>query len=141
MVVYRRVAAPVPFGICMWLFTGKSWGMKRILVPVFQQRVSPVFDSCRRLLVIDVEDDKEVDRKEIYLDNLTLAERISIIRRLNAAVVICGGISEPLNQLLVDLKIRLIKGVAGNVSDVVWAFLGDELDDPRFFMPGRRTTV
>ncbi len=115
--------------------------MKRILVPIFQDRVSPVFDSCRRVLVIDVDDGKEIDRQEIYLDNLTLIERISIFRRLNAAVVICGGISETLNQLLDDLQIQLINGVAGEVKEVVGAFLGDKLDDPRFFMPGRRNTV
>ena len=115
--------------------------MKRILVPVFQERVSPVFDSCRRVLVIDVEDGKEIDRQEIYLDSLTLAERIAILRRLKAAVVICGGISETLNQLLDDLHLQLIHGVAGEVNEVVGAFLHDELNDQRFFMPGRRTTV
>jgi predicted Fe-Mo cluster-binding NifX family protein len=115
--------------------------MKRILVPIFQERVSPVFDSCKRLLVIDVEAGKEIERKEIYLDNLTLAERVSIIRRLGAAVVICGGISETLNQQIDDLHIELINGVAGDVNEVVWAFLCNGLDDPRFFMPGRRTTV
>jgi predicted Fe-Mo cluster-binding NifX family protein len=110
--------------------------MKRIIVPFFQERVSPVFDSCRRILVIDIEDGREVDRKEIYLDNLTLPERISILRRLGASAVICGGISEALSRMLGGIHIRLVNGVAGGVDEVVCAYLNDELESPRYCMPG-----
>ncbi|MGD8367207.1 MAG: hypothetical protein PVG78_06185 [Desulfobacterales bacterium] len=114
--------------------------MKRILVPIFQERISPVFDSCTRVLVITVQDGKEIDRDQIYLDNLTIEERIPILRRLQPSVVICGGISEELSQILEQLHIGLICGVAGNVNDVVKAFLSKKLNDPLFFMPGFKTT-
>jgi predicted Fe-Mo cluster-binding NifX family protein len=55
-------------------------------------------------------------------------------------VVICGGISEELSQILEQLHIGLICGVAGNVNDVVKAFLSKKLNDPLFFMPGFKTT-
>jgi predicted Fe-Mo cluster-binding NifX family protein len=115
---------------------GNPSGMKRIVVPIFQQRVSPVLDSCRRILVIDIENGAEVDRKEIYLDNLTLGERISILRRLKASAVICGGISETLSRMLSDTPVRLINGVAGSIDEVVCAYLNDEIESPRYFMPG-----
>jgi predicted Fe-Mo cluster-binding NifX family protein len=114
--------------------------MKRILVPIFQERISPVFDSCTRILIIDVERGKECARDQLYLDNLTLDERIPILRRLKPSVVICGGISEELSRILDQLHIRLISGVAGNVDEVVQAFLTKKLDDPLFFMPGVRAT-
>lgn len=114
--------------------------MKRILIPIFQERISPVFDSCTRILIIDIQGGAECARDQLYLDNLTFDERIPILRRLKPSVVICGGISQELSQVLEQLHIRLISGVAGNVNEVVRAFLAKKLDDPLFFMPGFKAT-
>ena len=112
--------------------------MKRILVPIFQDRVSPVFDSCTRILVIDVQGKREIDREAIYLDSLTIAERVPILRRLKPSVVICGGISEEMDRILDLLDIHLVQGVAGNVDEVVEAYLLNRIDDPLYCMPGFR---
>jgi len=32
--------------------------MNRIAIPVFKSRVSPVFDSCARLLVVDLDENQ-----------------------------------------------------------------------------------
>ncbi len=40
--------------------------MLRIAVPIFQNRVSPVLDSCERLLVIDIEKESEIENARSF---------------------------------------------------------------------------
>lgn len=113
--------------------------MIRIAIPIFRTRVSPVFDSCTRVLLIDTEHNREVDRKEIYLDALSLTERLTILRRSKVAAVICGGIGEVLETMLAGAKIDLICDIAGEVDRVLAAYLSGQLDEPGFYLPVNRT--
>jgi hypothetical protein len=40
-------------------YTRSPTTMERIAIPVFESRVSPVLDFCRRLLVIDIDGEKD----------------------------------------------------------------------------------
>ncbi|MFO7986248.1 MAG: NifB/NifX family molybdenum-iron cluster-binding protein [Desulfatiglandaceae bacterium] len=113
--------------------------MAKVGIPIFQSRVSPVFDTCTRLLLITFEQDREIERTEIYLDKLPLTERVNILRQLDVTVLICGGISDLLYNMLSNLKIRLITGIAGKADQVFDAFISNHLHEPRFFMPGYKT--
>jgi len=55
--------------------------MIRIAIPVFQDRISPVLDACTRLLIVDLDKNVEIEREEIYLDDLSLAERLTIFKK------------------------------------------------------------
>jgi len=102
-------------------------------------RVSPVFDTCTRILVVDIETDREIDRKEIYLDALSLTERVTILRKSGVHTVICGGISGTLANMLTGAKIVLISDISGEIEPVLAAYLDESLDNSRFLMPGART--
>jgi predicted Fe-Mo cluster-binding NifX family protein len=108
----------------------------RVGIPIFQQRVSPVFDSCTRVLLVDIEDDREIDRKEIYLDDLSLTDRVKILSKSKVSAVVCGGISEILETMMSGAGIDLICDITGEVDQVLAAFLARGLDEPRFHMPG-----
>ena len=113
--------------------------MAKLGIPVFQSRVSPVFDTCTRLLVITYEQDHEIDRSEVYLDKFSITDRLTILRDLGITVLICGGISDTLYQMLKETKIRLIAGIAGQANQIFDAFLSDHLHEPSFLMPGNKT--
>jgi len=108
----------------------------RIAIPIFRLRVSPVFDSSTRILFIDIEKDREVDRKEIYLDELSLTERVRIFQKSGITTVICGGISDVMESMLSRVKIDLISNISGEIEQVLAAYLTKRLDNPRFLMPG-----
>ena len=112
--------------------------MKRVVIPIFQHRVSPVLDSCRHMFIIDIEQDTEVDRENIYLGEMSLTERCDIFAKLEVTIVICGGVSEVFANMLMGLNIRLFNGIAGEIDDVITAFLNKCLDKPKFYMPGFR---
>jgi predicted Fe-Mo cluster-binding NifX family protein len=113
--------------------------LTRAAIPVFRKRVSPVFDSCSRILLVDIEKGREVDRKEIYLDALPVTERVMILRKFQVGAVICGGISSLLENMLISAKIDLISDISGEIDTVLEAYRAKKLDRPRFHMPGRRT--
>jgi hypothetical protein len=50
--------------------------MIRVAVSIFKSRVSPVFDTYTRLVIIDFAQGKEIQRQEIYLGKLSLSERV-----------------------------------------------------------------
>ena len=110
--------------------------MIRIAIPIFHQRVSPVLDTCTRLLIIDYEGQAEVDRREVAFDGYTLAERFEIVKKLNPDAIICCGISEAFDRMFQATGIRLICGIVGDVQQVAEAFLCNRLDAPCFWMPG-----
>lgn len=113
--------------------------MAKLGIPVFRSRVSPVFDTCTRLLVITYEQDQEIDRSEVYLDRFSITDRVTILRDLGITVLICGGISDTLYRMLKGAKIRPITGIAGQADRVFDAFLSDHLHEPSFLMPGYKT--
>jgi predicted Fe-Mo cluster-binding NifX family protein len=110
--------------------------MVRVAIPKFKSRVSPVFDTCKRVLLVDIEQQREIARSEIYLDEFSLTERVNILHKSQITSIVCSGISEMLQNMLKKLQIDLITGIAGEVDEVVDAYMAEQLDDPKFYMPG-----
>jgi predicted Fe-Mo cluster-binding NifX family protein len=110
--------------------------MATIAVPIFKSRISPVFDTCTRLLLIEFEDGREITRKELDLDRFSFRERQKVLENNDVAVVICGGISDVFHAILSNSNILLICGICGNVDEVIKAHFEGQLDNPCFFMPG-----
>lgn len=110
----------------------------RVAIPIFKMKVSPVFDSCTRVLLVDIENNREVDRKEIYLDALSLTERVTILLKTGVSVVICGGISDVMEKILIGSKIDLITRITGEIEYVLKAYLTRGIYRSRFHRPGFR---
>jgi len=110
--------------------------MIRVAIPTFQDRVSPVIDSCAHLLIIEIDQSDEVERKNVYWGDMSLAERCKILQKIDVHIVICGGISETFANMLRSLDVRLINGIAGDIEAVLSAYKGDQLNSPAFYMPG-----
>jgi len=110
--------------------------MTKVAIPTFQKRVSPVLDTCKHIVVINVKNGSEIDREGIFLGDMSLDERCRVFEKLGVSVIICGGISEAFGKILKRIKLRLINGIAGEVEDVLSAYLGGFLDNPKFYMPG-----
>ena len=120
---------------CFHLWIG-FFNMVRIAIPIFKARVSPVFDTCTRILLIDFENNRQIAQKELDIDNFSLQERLQILEKNDVAVIICGGISNVFHAILSNSNILLISGISGNVEEVIKAHFDGRLDDPCFFMPG-----
>ena len=110
----------------------------RIAIPIFRNKVSPVFDSCARVFLVDIEANRETDRKEIYLDALGLTERVTLLLKSGVDTIICGGISDVMERLLMGAQIDLISDITGEIDHVLTAYLEKKLDQAQFHIPGFR---
>ena len=111
----------------------------RIAIPVFNRRISPVLDECSQLCIFDCERKKAVRRHNVWVEDLSLSERVTILVNLDVKVIICCAVTGALHQLIQSKKIRIIADRVGVVEEVLEAFLSDRLDDPYFLMPGYKT--
>jgi predicted Fe-Mo cluster-binding NifX family protein len=112
--------------------------MERVAIPVFGSRVSPVLDSCQRMVVIDIEDGREIRRQEISVEKMSVYERIEIIARWGIRKVICAGISDVMCKFLAGKNIVIASGIAGEFEKIINAYICNRLDDECFVMPGKR---
>jgi predicted Fe-Mo cluster-binding NifX family protein len=111
--------------------------MERIAIPVFESRVSPVLDSCRRMVIIDIDGDYEVGRQDVIFEKVSSSERIEIIGRWGIRKIICAGISDIMCRFLAGKDIAVVSGIAGEIENIINAYICNRLDDECFIMPGR----
>ncbi|MFH0965685.1 MAG: NifB/NifX family molybdenum-iron cluster-binding protein [Planctomycetota bacterium] len=105
-------------------------------MPIWNGRISPVFDTAQRLLVCDLEKGEVLSRREEDIRAGTPDCRVTQLTRHGIDALVCGAISRPLAGMVVASGVRLVPFVAGAVDDVLRAFVAGELPDPAFLMPG-----
>ena len=108
----------------------------RIAIPVWEGKVSPVFDTALRLLVVEAEDQGEISRFEIYLDEQDLSRRCFRMQGMEVDILICGAISRPFSRMLTASGIEVIREISGHAEEVLQAYLKGNLFHPKFLMPG-----
>ena len=110
----------------------------RTAIPIAEGRISPVFDVARRLLLVDIENGREVRRTEKVLEEVELAALARRVAELGADVLICGAISRPLEAMLLSTGVEVIPQTCGPVEDVLRAFISGQLTEQAFVIPGCR---
>lgn len=111
----------------------------KIAIPVWNDRISPVFDSASRLLVVEIEGRKENARFETHLHDQDVSRRCARVRDLGIHTLICGAISLPYVRGLSAGGILVLSERSGRAEDILRAYVDGNLFDPKFLMPGSRT--
>ncbi|HNR12595.1 MAG TPA: NifB/NifX family molybdenum-iron cluster-binding protein [Thermodesulfobacteriota bacterium] len=111
-----------------------------IALSYWHNRIVPVFDVASSLLLVKVEDGREVERKKIFLHQYGPLLRSQELVELEVDVLICGAVSDSLDRSLTLSGIRVFDFVCGPVADVLDAFLTGSLKNEQsakaFAMPG-----
>ena len=110
--------------------------MAKVAIPIFRSRVAPVFDYCVRVSVFDIGHNRQIERGELYLGTLAPTARVGALMKEGVTTLICGGISDALDKLLQTSGISVIGDIAGPVKEVLEAFMSDQIDEPKYCMPG-----
>ena len=108
----------------------------KIAIPTWNGRVSPVFDTASRLIVVEAAGQGEYSRFETDISEHFVPSKVMRLTGLGVDTLICGAISRPLAYMMTTAGIRLIPWISGQVEDVLQAFLTGTLFDLRFMMPG-----
>ena len=110
----------------------------KIAVSIWNQRVAPVFDVAREILLVDVVAGQWIDEKqEVLPGDLPLQKALRLVE-LAADALICGAISRPLMAMIAGYGIQVVPYVAGPAAAVIRAWCRDGLDGETFGMPGCR---
>ena len=110
----------------------------RIAVPIWVDKVSPLLDTASKLLINEIENQKEVSRFEAFLLEQDMPRRFHFIQGLNINVLICGAVSRQLSGMLSASEIKFISGISGPAEKVLEAYLQGTLLKSGFFVPGRK---
>ena len=104
----------------------------RLAIPIWNDRISPVFDAAGRLLLVDIEQGRERARWEEVLSDVMPSHRMWRLAELGVNALICGGISRPLLTLLADSGISVFPWTAGPVDgdeEMIFTVPQGKLDD------------
>ena len=110
-----------------------------IAIPVWGNRVSPVFDAATAVRVIAVRNGREVGRRDASRANPLIGARAAHLLGIGVDVLICGAISNPQALLVRAAGIRVVPWVSGDADTVLAAYLAGERIEERFALPGCRT--
>ena len=109
-----------------------------LAVPIWQDRVSPVFDTASRLLVVHHGRAGELGRKEVAIGAVPSDGLARSIVDLGVDVLLCAGISGPLRRMLERGGVRVEGDLCGEVEALLRAFRAGKWRDAEFRMPGYR---
>lgn len=108
-----------------------------VAITVWENRISPVFDSAETLLIAEVRG-REVVAGKTQVFHIDMAARLmQLLRHHKVGVLICGALCVGSTALLEAHGIQVIPFMAGDAAQVLARYArGEDLSD--FSMPGCR---
>ncbi|MFP4225789.1 MAG: NifB/NifX family molybdenum-iron cluster-binding protein [Desulfobacterales bacterium] len=102
--------------------------MKKILIPIFGNDISPRFDLTAEVYIINVDENSRYqDERIIVLPQISAEHLCHLILTENVHVVICGGIEDEYYQYLAWKRITVYDSVIGPWHTAVSRYLDNSL--------------
>lgn len=108
----------------------------KVAVTVWDGRVSPVFDVSREVVILTLQNGTVIARRSENIEAPTAALKLDRLVGLGTETLICGAISKPLRRELTARGVSVLGFVAGEIDQVVQAFIAGTLPAPALSMPG-----
>jgi predicted Fe-Mo cluster-binding NifX family protein len=108
----------------------------KIAIPIWQGRVSPVFDVAGHLLLAEAVDGAAVRREVVPVPEEQPRLRARQLADLQVDVLVCGAISRPMQAILAAAGIDVLPWVCGDAEEILEAYLSGRLPTDEFLMPG-----
>jgi len=109
---------------------------QRAAFSFWERRIAPVFDTAPDIRIIEVEARSIVAARDEKLTEDQFGPRGLMVTELGIDVLVCGAVSRPLHELLSAYGIQVIPFVAGELDEVIGAWLGGQSLHTVFAMPG-----
>jgi len=106
-----------------------------VAITVWGNRISPVFDSAKTLLVAEIREEMVVDRKIHLLQATIFNVCLRLLAELEVRVLLCGALCEGPLRLLESQRIEVIPFLTGETEQILQCFVQGE-DLKQFVMPG-----
>ncbi len=101
--------------------------MKKIVTPVFQNRISPRLDYAESFLMTETEENRILRQETIKLLSKNRLEKLNTLIELKPDIIICDGITDVYAEKLKRKNIQVIPWIHGNVNEVLTKYLNRRL--------------
>jgi predicted Fe-Mo cluster-binding NifX family protein len=102
----------------------------------WNERIAPVFDTARQIHVVKAECGRIMsEMQQTLLQELPVQKALRLVE-LGIGTLVCGAISRPLHETIAGYGIQVIPFVAGDLHEVIQAWLKGDLEHDTFTMPG-----
>jgi len=109
---------------------------------IWNQRIAPQFDAARHLCIVEAQAGTILNQR---LEVFRTQQPVNKVRRLadlGVEALVCGAISRAIQALVEAQGIRVIPLVAGELSEVIQAWIqGGRLGEGKFAMPGQQRVI
>ena len=107
----------------------------KVAITVWQDRISPVFDSSQWLQVHDINGD-HVDVHREHIGGRSPFEKVERLKELGVDILLCGAVTRALHISLISAGMDVYPFVCGSADAVLKDLLKNRKIDRRFAMPG-----
>lgn len=108
----------------------------KIAVTIWEERISPVFDASRQLLIVEIENARIGDRSLLVFDPGQPSALIRTLAAMDVRILICGAVSQGPAAIINTANITLIPFITGQVDRVLETVAKGDSLVPAFLMPG-----
>lgn len=106
----------------------------------WNDRIAPVFDVSRSIHLVETDGRRIVNRKKVGVTGDMVSLKAACLAELGVGTLVCGAISKPLQVMISAYGIQVISFVAGDLQEVIQAWVGGRLGaSEAYVMPGCRS--
>jgi predicted Fe-Mo cluster-binding NifX family protein len=102
----------------------------------WNDRIAPLFDTSRQAHIVEVLSGCVFkEHRECFQDQTPVGKVLCLVE-WDVTTLVCGAISRPLHVIVTAHGIQVISFVAGNLVEVMNAWLEDRIHETGYAMPG-----
>jgi len=110
----------------------------KIAVTVYDNEISPSFDSAYKFMIIHINNGEIKDKEEIVLSTINPIQRVNELADMGIDTIICREINSYTLSNLDKKGINVIHSVIGNTEEVLNIFLSGKLKQGITIFPDGR---
>ncbi len=107
-----------------------------VALPVWHNRIAPVFDTITTLELYECFEDQSVFIKAVSMDQMSVIQKVTLLKESEIDLFICGAIPFRFEQQISFENVEVIPFVSGDVEVILEAHRLGTLQNPEFKMPG-----
>lgn len=108
----------------------------KVLITVWNGRVSPVFDVAKEAVLLEVHNGCITSEKNLAMTCETNMERVEFVLDLQIDAVICGAVSRSVEMSLIEKGVKVHSFISGEIREVIRGLIENSLSGLKFAMPG-----
>ncbi|NPU98897.1 MAG: hypothetical protein HPY51_17000 [Candidatus Omnitrophica bacterium] len=104
----------------------------------WDDRIAPVFDTAQQIHLVEAETEPGriiAESEELLTEDLPVQKAMRLVE-WGVSTLVCGAISNPMHGVISAYGIQVVPFVAGDLREVIQAWLLGKLDNNAFVMPG-----